>query len=58
MHSQSYDDEPRRLDAPDLWANAPTLHFSTSKPITRDDLLAAVARGETRPPTYGFDLEP
>lgn len=54
----TFDDKPIHVPAvPDPWENAPTLHFSSTKPITRDDLKKAIARGpqpEPRP-TYGWN---
>ncbi len=56
---ETFDDGPDGYaPLPDLWANAPILHFSNQAPITREDLLEA-SQGKTKPrPSYGFGRPP
>jgi len=54
----NYDDQPITVPSvPDPWANAPTLHYSTDKPITRDDLKRAIANRDKPRRQVGWNAE-
>jgi len=55
----TYDDKPITVPSvPDPWANAPTLHYSTDKPITREDLKRAIVQGLNPRRQVGWNTEP
>lgn len=55
----TYDDKPITVPSvPDPWENAPTLHYSTDKPITREDLKRAIVQGLNPRRQVGWNTEP
>ncbi len=54
-NAETFDDVRTPIPAPfDPWENAPTLHFSTERPISKTDLEKALAGSSKPRPRIGF----
>lgn len=54
----TFDDKPTVIPAPlDPFENAPTLHFSNDRPITKDDLKKAAAGRSKERPRIGWEAQ-
>lgn len=57
-NAETFDDVRTPIPAPfDPFENAPTLHFSDRKAITREDLKQAIERGTKPRPSVGWEAK-
>ena len=57
-NAENFDDVRTPIPAPfDPFENAPTLHFSTERPISKTDLEKAAAGASKPRPSFGWETK-